>query len=134
MGNGNIVHGAAERYCGNVKMRLSSLEENMSTQLLSELLLQNEIDKYEKLDEMSEQEKLLYTICKKELAVIARLKINGIDLRGEVREVKENLERQSLYFIEPEKFQIMKEKARRYDEMFNIVTCELLISTYMNGE
>lgn len=97
----------------------------MAAQLLSELLLQNEIDKYEKLDEMSEQEKLLYTICKKELAVIARLKINGIDLRGEVREVKENLEHQSLYFIEPEKFQIMKEKSRRYDEMFNIVTCEL---------
>lgn len=97
----------------------------MAAQLLSEILLRNEIDKYEKLGGLSEHEKLLYSICKRELAVIERLKINGIDLRGEVSEVKENLERQSLYFIEPEKFQIMKEKARRYDEIFNIVTCEL---------
>lgn len=97
----------------------------MAMQLLAESLLQKEIDKYEKLDEMSENDKLLYSICKKELAVIARLKIDGIDLCGEVSEVNKNLERQSIYFMEPEKFQIMKEKVKRYDEIFDIVTCEL---------
>ena len=92
----------------------------MSMQLMSEKLLKREIKSLEEQG-INEQNKLLYSLCKKELAVINKLKINKIDLRGEEEELNERLERQGLYFMEPSEFAGMKIKAEKYDRICKLI-------------
>lgn len=86
----------------------------MSMQLISEKLLEQEIKRIEE-EGVNEQNELLYFLCRKELAVIEKLKINKIDMRGEIEETKERIERQALYFMDAGEFEAMEEKARKYD-------------------
>lgn len=86
----------------------------MSMQLFSEKLLEREIKRLEEQGRPEEQE-IIYYLCKKELAVISKLKINKIDMRGEIEEMKERIENQALYFMDAGEFEAMEEKARKYD-------------------
>lgn len=92
----------------------------MSLQLVSEKLLQREIKKMEE-EGISENNELLHCLCKKELAVIEKLKINKIDMRGEIEECNERIAKQSIYFMGSGEFEQMEEKARRYDEIKRLV-------------
>lgn len=92
----------------------------MSMQLISEELLKQNISQIEK-EGINEQNKFLYNICKKELTVIQKLKINKIDMCGEIREVQKRIEKQALYFMDAKEFEEMEEKARKYDEICKII-------------
>lgn len=92
----------------------------MSMQLISEKLLEKEI-KYLEDEGRPENSELLYYQCKKELAVIEKLKINKIDMRGEIEETVKRIEKQAVYFINPQEFEEMEEKVRKYDEICKII-------------
>lgn len=93
----------------------------MSMQLMSELLLKREIERYEESPELMQENKLFYYLCKKELAVIKKLEINQIDMRGEIEEFNQSLSNQSIYFMDSQEFEEMKEKARKYDIISKVV-------------
>ena len=90
-------------------------------QLISEKLLEREIKRLEDSDRPEESE-LLYYQCKKELAVIEKLKINKIDMRGEIEEVNQKIASQAIYFMEQQEFETMEEKARKYDIIAGIAS------------
>lgn len=92
----------------------------MSMQLISEKLLEREIKRLEEAGRPEDCE-LLYYQCKKELAVIKKLKINKIDMRGEIEKTQERIEKQALYFMDIGEFEEMEEKARKYDEICKIM-------------
>ena len=93
----------------------------MSMQLISEKLLEREIKRLEDSDRPEESE-LLYYQCKKELAVIEKLKSNKIDMRGEIEEVNQKIASQAIYFMEQQEFETMEEKARKYDIIAGIAS------------
>lgn len=95
----------------------------MSMQLTSEILLKREIERLESNPELRKDEldKIWYAMCKRELVVIERLKINNVDLRGTVEEVAERLKNQSLYFMDAKEFEEMKEKEKKYDKICGII-------------
>lgn len=57
----------------------------------------------------------------KELAVIQKLKINKIDMRGEIEETVKRIENQGIYFMNPQEFEEMEEKTRKYDEIYKFI-------------
>lgn len=65
--------------------------------------------------------KLLYNLCKKELAVIQKLKINGIDMTGTTNEFNERIKKQEIYLMQPQEFEQMEEKARKYDKICRLI-------------
>lgn len=87
----------------------------MSIQLVSEFLLKREMKRYEESLELMQENAPFYDLCKKELVVIENLKINQIDMRGEVEEFNQRLSNQSIYFMDSQEFEEMKEKVRKYD-------------------
>lgn len=89
-------------------------------QLISEKLLEREIKRLEEAGRPEDQE-IIYHLCKKELSVIQKLKVNKIDMRGEIEEVQERIEKQGLYFMDAREFEEMKDKARKYDEICKII-------------
>lgn len=93
----------------------------MSMQLVSELLLEREIKRYEESPELMHENKLFYYLCKKELAVIEKLKINQIDMRGEIKESNQRIESQSIYFMNPQEFEEMKSKSKMYDIIAKLI-------------
>ena len=93
----------------------------MSMQLITKKLLEREIKRLEDSDRPEESE-LLYYQCKKELAVIEKLKINKIDMRGEIEEVNQKIASQAIYFMEQQEFETMEEKARKYDIIAGIAS------------
>ncbi len=93
----------------------------MSMQLMSELLLKREIERYEESLELMQENKLFYYLCKKELSVIKKLKIDRIDMRGEIGKSNQRIESQSIYFMDSQEFEEMKEKARKYDAISRVV-------------
>lgn len=92
----------------------------MSMQLVSEKLLEKEIKRLEDAGRPEDSE-LLYYLCKKELAVIQKLKINKIDMRGEIEECNKRIENQAVYFMGPQEFEAMEEKAKKYDAIAGLI-------------
>lgn len=92
----------------------------MSMQFISEKLLEREIRRLEDAG-IQEDNKLLYYQCKKELAVIEKLKINKIDMCGEIEKTNERISRCAIYFMEPGEFEEFEKKANLYDTIKNIV-------------
>ena len=86
-------------------------------QLVSEKLLESEIKELADKKDLSNSEELLLNLCRKELSVISKLKIEGIDMTGTVQEVDERIESQSIYFMKKEEFDQIKEKAGRFDAL-----------------
>ena len=93
----------------------------MALQLISEKLLETEVKKRKENPQLVEENELFYSLCEKELLVLSKLKIDEIDMRGETEELKERLERYHVYFIESKEFESMKEKARRFDLIMQLV-------------
>ena len=93
----------------------------MSIKKKKKKLLEREIKRLEDSDRPEESE-LLYYQCKKELAVIEKLKINKIDMRGEIEEVNQKIASQAIYFMEQQEFETMEEKARKYDIIAGIAS------------
>lgn len=89
-------------------------------QLISEKLLEREIKRLED-NGRPENSEILYYQCKKELAVIEKLKINKIDMRGEIEEVNQRIMNQAIYFMEPNEFEAMEKKARKYDIISSLI-------------
>lgn len=92
----------------------------MSMQLMLEKLLEREIKRLEDAGRPKDEE-IIYHLCKKELAVIQKLKINKIDMRGEIEETVKRIENQGIYFMNPQEFEEMEEKARKYDEICRFI-------------
>lgn len=86
-------------------------------QLVSEKLLEQKINELAEKKHISNSEELLLNLCRKELSVISKLKIEGIDMTGTVQEVDERIESQSIYFMKKEEFDQIKEKAARFDAL-----------------
>ena len=86
-------------------------------QLVSEKLLELRIKELTEKTDLSNSEELLLNLCRKELSVISKLKIEGIDMTGTVQEVDERIESQSIYFIKKEDFDQIKEKADRFEAL-----------------
>ena len=86
-------------------------------QLICERLLESKIKELAEKSDLSNSEELLLNLCRKELSVISKLKIEGIDMTGTVQEVDERIESQSIYFMKKEEFDQIKEKADRFDEL-----------------
>lgn len=84
-------------------------------QLVSEKLLESRIKELAEKKDLSNSEELLLNLCRKELSVISKLKIEGIDMTGTVQEADERIESQSIYFMKKEEFDQIKEKADRFD-------------------
>lgn len=94
-------------------------------QLISEKLLEREIKRLEDAGRPEESE-ILYYQCKKELAVIEKLKINKIDMRGEIEEVNQRIADNAIYFMNPQEFETIEEKAKKYDIIAGIIKNGLL--------
>lgn len=86
-------------------------------QLVSEKLLESRIKELAEKKDLSDSEELLLNLCRKELSVISKLKIEGIDMTGTLQEVDERIESQSIYFMKKEEFDQIKEKAARFDAL-----------------
>lgn len=86
-------------------------------QLVSEKLLELRIKELTEKTDLSNSEELLLNLCRKELSVISKLKIEGIDMTGTVQEVEERIESQSIYFMKREEFEQIKEKADRFEAL-----------------
>lgn len=95
----------------------------MSMRLISETLLQNEIQRLEEKQspELLGNEHFYYTVCKKELLTLSRLRIEAIDLTGEIEEVSERLNKQAILFMDLKEYEAMKEKAAKYDMISKLV-------------
>lgn len=91
----------------------------MSMRFVTEHLLEEAIKQLE--ENNLKDNKLLYNLCKKELAVIQKLKINGIDMTGTIDEFNERIEKQAIYFMQPQEFEQMEEKARKYDKICRLI-------------
>ena len=93
----------------------------MSMELISEKLLESEIKRYRNNPELIKDNEFFFLMCKKELAVMKKLKISGIDMTGNIEDVECRLDKYNVYFIEPNEFDKMEEKARRFDEISKII-------------
>lgn len=90
-------------------------------QWITETLLKKEINKLSSKDNLDEQDHFLLTQCKKELSVLNRLRIEGIDTRGNVEEVEERLKGNSIYFINKAEYDNMYQKSVLFDAIKSIV-------------
>lgn len=90
-------------------------------QWMTEHLLKCEIDKLSSKEGLDERECFLLMQCQKELEVLKRLKIEGIDTRGNVEDVKERLRGNSIYFINKAEYDSMYQKSVLFDAVKNIV-------------
>ncbi|PPK77490.1 hypothetical protein BXY41_11628 [Lacrimispora xylanisolvens] len=86
-------------------------------QFVCEKLLEAIINQLTEKTDPTNKEVLLINLCRKELSVISKLKIEGIDMTGTAQEVEERIESQSIYFMGKEEFDQIKEKADRFDAL-----------------
>lgn len=95
----------------------------MPAALISERLLKREVERIKNDPElMGDALNVMWiNLCEKELALIKRIKINEIDQRGTLEDFAKRINEQTLYFMEEEDFEVLKEKARRFDAIANII-------------
>ena len=86
---------------------------------MTELLLQSQINEMEKADG---PDRLLLSVYKRELAVLKRLRVEGINLSGTVEDVEARLKGNSIYFMDKKEYEIMCRKAMLYDAIKKIVS------------
>ena len=94
---------------------------NNKMQLMSEWLLEEKIDELQHKSNLESIEKMLLSLCQKELEVIKNLKIFGIDMTGTRQEVVDRMKNQEIRFFNEKEFEQILEKARKYDSIFEIV-------------
>lgn len=86
-------------------------------QFISEKLLLNEINRKPK----DEQDKFFISMCKRELAVLQRLKVEKIDLTGSIEDVEKRIGENHIYFMDVTQYDEMWRKAQNYDAIKSII-------------
>ncbi len=97
----------------------------MAMQLMSEWLLQDKIAELQNKSNLTSQDKMLLSLCQKEIEVIKKLKLFGIDMTGSCQEVIERLENQEIQFFNRKEYDLMCEKSRKYDLISKITNTKL---------
>lgn len=90
-------------------------------QWATEHLLKYEINKLSTKDSLDENEQFLLSQYQKELEVLRRLKIEGIDMRGTIEEVETRLKGNSIYFLDKAEYDSMHQKSVLFDAVKNVV-------------
>ena len=89
--------------------------------LVSEKLLKDEIDKLDNKENLTSDEKICLSIYKRELMTIRKLMIEELDMTGSIEEFESRLKDLSIYFINKEEYDTIINKAKKYDEIVNIL-------------
>ena len=89
-------------------------------QWMSEWLLSSKIKELSSKNILVGNEECLLLQYQKELEVLNALKIEGIDLRGDIETVKQRLKDNSIYFINKSEFELMRQKASLFDAIKKI--------------
>ena len=97
----------------------------MAMQLMSEWLLQDKIAELQNKSNLTSQDKMLLSLSQKEIEVIKKLKLFGIDMTGSCQEVIERLENQEIQFFNRKEYDSMCEKSRKYDLISKITNTKL---------
>lgn len=97
----------------------------MAMQLMSEWLLQDKIAELQNKSNLTSQDKMLLSLCQKEIEVIKKLKLFGIDMTGSCQEVIERLENQEIQFFNRKEYDLMCEKSIKYDLISKITNTKL---------
>lgn len=93
--------------------------------LFSIELLKKEIKELEskaKETELTEHEKIILSVYKRELLVLEKVKLELFDLRGEISEVEERLKDQSIYCMKDSIYADLHMKAHKYDRIAHILS------------
>lgn len=90
-------------------------------QWATEHLLKYEINKLSTKDSLDENEQFILLQYQKELEVLRRLKIEGIDMRGSVEVVEERLKGNSIYFMNKKEYDNMYQKSVLFNAVKNVV-------------
>ena len=90
-------------------------------QWIAEHLLLSKIDEIKQKKNRDELDMVLLVQCQRELEIMQRLKIEGIDLRGSLEMVKTRLQDSSIYFMKKEEYNSIFRKATLFDEIKKIV-------------
>lgn len=90
-------------------------------QWATEHLLKCEINKLSAKDGLDKNEQFILLQYQKELEVLRRLKVEGIDMRGSVEDVEERLKGNSIYFINKTEYDNMHQKSVLFDAVKNVV-------------
>lgn len=97
----------------------------MAMQLMSEWLLEEKITELQNKANLTPQDKMRLSLCQKEIEVIKKLKLFGIDMTGSCQEVIERLENQEIQFFNRKEYDLMCEKSRKYDLISKITNTKL---------
>lgn len=87
----------------------------------TEHLLKTEIRKLTSKRNLDEHENICLIQYQKELKILERLKIEGIDMRGSVEDLEERLKENSIYFMEKKEYSEMYQKSVLFDAIKKIV-------------
>lgn len=90
-------------------------------QWATEHLLKCEINKLSAKDNLDKDEQFILLQYQKELEVLKRLKIEGIDMRGTIDEVETRLKGNSIYFLDKSEYDSMYQKSVLFDAIKNVV-------------
>lgn len=91
----------------------------MSQFVIAESLLSEKITDLEQ--EAGTGTGYLLQLCEKELKVLKRLRIEGIDLNAGLEDLEERLKGSSIYFMSKEEYDTMYRKAVLFDALKNIM-------------
>lgn len=87
----------------------------------TEHLLKTEIRKLTSKRNLDEHENICLMQYQKELKILERLKIEGIDMRGSVEDLEIRLKNNSIYFIDKKEYENMCQKEVLFDAIKKIV-------------
>lgn len=93
-------------------------------QFMSEILLRREIADLEAKEDLNEDNKIWLSLCKRELMILERLKVEEIDIQGDFETLQKRLDQYSVYFLNKEEYNQMCEKAARFDVIQTIMSRE----------
>lgn len=79
------------------------------------------MNKLSKKNNLDEHDQFMLLQCQKELEVLRRLKIEGIDMRGNAEDVEMRLKGNSIYFIDKAEYDSMYQKSVLFDAVKNVV-------------
>ena len=88
---------------------------------LTEHLLKTEIRKLTSKRNLDEHENICLMQYQKELKILERLKIEGIDMRGNIEDLEIRLKDNSIYFMSKNEFNDMYQKSVLFDAIKKIV-------------
>ena len=91
----------------------------MSMLLISEKLLQDELDKKPK--SLNDQQDFYYSMIEKELYLIKRLNIEMCDMRGEIEEVADRLEHSEIAICSCGEIEDMRNAMQFKYEVMNLI-------------